>query len=77
MQAALDNALANNWGYTGQNVEVVRGADEVLHLNCTVTPVHCVDAPEMRMLLELQPIDQQLKASREERLIESRKPTGS
>jgi two-component system nitrogen regulation sensor histidine kinase GlnL len=70
LQAALDNALANNWGYTGQNVEVARGEDEVLHLNCTVTPVHCADAPAMRMLLELQPIDQQLKASREERLIE-------
>lgn len=70
LEAALDNALANNWGYTGQNVEIHRGDDETLHLNCTVTPVHCEAAPEIRMLLELQPIDQQLKASREERLIE-------
>ncbi|MDD3484191.1 nitrogen regulation protein NR(II) [Azovibrio restrictus] len=70
LQSALDNAIANNWSYTGQNVEIRRGNDEVLHLNCTVTPVHCEDAPEIRMLMELQPIDQQLKASREERLIE-------
>jgi two-component system nitrogen regulation sensor histidine kinase GlnL len=35
-----------------------------LHLDCTVTPV---DAVGMRLLLEFRPIDQQLKAIREER----------
>jgi two-component system nitrogen regulation sensor histidine kinase GlnL len=73
LQQALDNALTNNWSYTGQNVEIRRGKPgqgEALHLNCTVTPMQSPDAPEIRMLLELQPIDQQLKASREERLIE-------
>ncbi|MDR1351600.1 MAG: PAS domain-containing protein [Zoogloeaceae bacterium] len=73
LQQALDNAVANNWSYTGQNVEIRRGKPdrgETLHLNCTVTPMQSPDAPEVRMLVELQPIDQQLKASREERRIE-------
>ncbi len=70
LQSALDNAVSNNWSYTGQNVEIRRANDDVLHLNCTVTPVHSEDAPDVCMLMELQPIDQQLKASREERLIE-------
>ncbi|MDR2625773.1 MAG: PAS domain-containing protein [Zoogloeaceae bacterium] len=73
LQQALDNALTNNWSYTGQNVEIRRGKPErgeTLHLNCTVTPMQSPDAPEVRMLMELQPIDQQLKANREERLIE-------
>jgi two-component system nitrogen regulation sensor histidine kinase GlnL len=72
LQQALENAIANDWSYTGQNVEVRRGKldGEALHLNCTVTPMHCAEAPSVRMLVELQPIDQQLKASREERLIE-------
>jgi two-component system nitrogen regulation sensor histidine kinase GlnL len=70
LQSALENAVANNWSYTGQNVEIRRDDSEILHLHCTVTPLDCDDAPEIRMLMELQPIDHQLKASREERLIE-------
>lgn len=70
LDSALENAVSNGWGYTGQNVEVRRDNGEVLHLNCTVTPVYCKDAVDIRLLLELHPIDQQLKVSREERLIE-------
>ncbi|MDR3323689.1 MAG: nitrogen regulation protein NR(II) [Zoogloeaceae bacterium] len=70
LESALANAVANNWSYTGQNVQICQGDNEILHLNCTVTPVHAEDAPDIRMLMELQPIDQQLRASREERLIE-------
>lgn len=70
LRAALDSAAANNWSYTGQNVEVVRNDGEVLHLNCTVTPLHAESAPDVHLLMELQPIEQQLAASREERLIE-------
>ena len=70
LQAAFDNALTNNWSYTGQNVEIRRGDGELLHLNCMVTPLHVDNEPELRLLIELQPIDQQLAASREERLIE-------
>ena len=70
LQAALENGLHNNWGYTGQNIELKRGDGETLHLNCTVTPLHPEAAGGMRLLLELQPIEHHLAATREERLIE-------
>ena len=65
LTAALDNALKNNWSYTGHNILIKRGQDLQLHLDCTVTPVESSNA---RLLLEVRPIDQQLKAAREEQL---------
>ena len=70
LQAALDNGLNNNWGYTGQNIALVRSDGETLHLNCTVTPLRPEIAAGMRLLLELQPIQHHLAATREERLLE-------
>ncbi len=70
LQSAIDNGLANNWGYTGQNIELRRADGEQLRLNCTVTPLRPEVANGMRLLLELQPIDHHLAATREERLIE-------
>lgn len=70
LQAAINNGLANNWGYTGQNIELRRGDGEMLHLNCTVTPMRADLVMDARLLLELQPIEQQLAASREEQLIQ-------
>jgi len=76
LAAALANALANNWSYTGQNLTAhpTRGLPlgrrqgvEPLHLDCTVTPV---EAGSIRLLLEFRHIDQQLKTAREERLAE-------
>lgn len=67
LQQALDNARDNNWSYTGQNIEMQKGDERPLHLDCTVTPL---EISEARLLLELRPIDQQIKASREERLLE-------
>lgn len=64
---ALNNALKNNWGYTGQNIAIRRGEDAPLHLDCTVTPI---DVGGARLIIEFRPIDQQLKAAREERLAE-------
>jgi two-component system nitrogen regulation sensor histidine kinase GlnL len=63
---ALENALRNNWSYTGHNIAVTREGEvgEPLHLDCTVTPI---DEGGNRLLLEFRPIDQQLKAIREER----------
>ena len=72
LQGALDNALNNNWGYTGQNIELKRGDGELLHINCTVTPLR-PEVAGVRLLLELQPIEHQLAATREERLIEQQK----
>lgn len=70
LQSALENGLSNNWGYTGQNIQVTRSDGEVLHLNCTVTPLRPEIATGARLLLELQPIEHHLAATREERLIE-------
>ncbi len=70
LQSAIDNGLNNNWGYTGQNIEVCRQDGEILNLNCTVTPLRPDIAAGMRLLLELQPIEHHLAATREERLIE-------
>ena len=67
LAAPLDNALKNNWGYTGQNIAIKRGEGELLQLDCTVTPV---DVGGARLLIEFRPIDQQLKIVREERLAE-------
>ena len=64
---ALDNALQHGWGHSGQNIEIRRNDDLLLQLNCTVNRV---DAGDVRLLLELWPIDQQIRATREERLLE-------
>ena len=65
LTAALDNALKNNWSYTGHNILLKVAQDLMLHVDCTVTPVNADGA---RLLLEVRPIDQQLKAAREEQL---------
>jgi two-component system, NtrC family, nitrogen regulation sensor histidine kinase GlnL len=62
--AALENALTNKWSYTGHDFIVARENSDPIHLDCTVTPI---DTPYARLLLEFRPIDQQLKAAREER----------
>ena len=70
LREALDQALAHGWGYTGQGVEVRRQDGVALQLNCTVNPLEAALTGGARLLLELWPIDQQLKATREERLLE-------
>ncbi len=64
---ALDNALQHGWSHSGQNIEIRRNDDLLLQLNCTVNRV---DAGDICLLVELWPIDQQIKATREERLLE-------
>ena len=67
LEGALNNALHHGWSYAGQNIQLRSNDGESLHVNCTVNPT---EAPGARLLIELWPIDQQLKATREERLIE-------
>ncbi|MBS3936342.1 MAG: PAS domain-containing protein [Sulfuritalea sp.] len=64
LMAAVENALTHNWSYTGHDFVVAREGARPIHLDCTVTPV---EIPQGRLLLEFRPIDQQLKAAREER----------
>jgi two-component system nitrogen regulation sensor histidine kinase GlnL len=68
LDAALENALSNRWSYTGHDIVVQRDPGtmqpDALHLDCTVSPI---ETPQASLLLEFRPIDQQLKAVREER----------
>ena len=64
---AIASARKNNWSYTSHNISVQRPATGELHLECTASPI---DAGGTRLLLEFRPIDQQLRAAREERLLE-------
>ncbi len=68
LREMLDNVLRRGWSYTMQNIELRCGDGNVLNLNCTVNPTS--EMPDVRLLIELWPIDQQLKATREERLLE-------
>lgn len=67
---AVQNALKNNWSFTAHDIAITRvsavgdGHAVSLHLDCTVTPI---DTGGMRLLLEFRPIDQQIRAIREER----------
>ena len=65
LAAALDNALKNNWSYTGNNILIEPSPERQLHADCTVSPI---EAGNARLLIEVRPIDQQLRAAREEQL---------
>jgi two-component system nitrogen regulation sensor histidine kinase GlnL len=65
---ALDSALKNNWSYSTHNLAVRSGNGDVHHIDCTVTAVDAHAGHGVRLLLEIRPIDQQLKAVREEQL---------
>jgi two-component system, NtrC family, nitrogen regulation sensor histidine kinase GlnL len=65
LEPALRTALDNNWSYSAHNLAVNAGDGSTHHIDCTVSPV---DVGGARLLLEMRPIDQQLKAAREEQL---------
>ena len=65
LAAALENALNHNWSHAGHNILIKLAQEMQLHVDCTVTPI---DTGNGRLLLEVRPIDQQLKAAREEQL---------
>lgn len=67
LNEVLRKTSQQGWRHTGQSIEVKRNDGIVLHLNCTVNPT---EVPEVPLLVELWPIEQQLKATREERLLE-------
>ena len=68
--AALENALANQWSYTGHDIVVAARegeGTEPIHVDCTVSPIEPAQTTQACLLLEFRPIDQQLRAAREER----------
>lgn len=65
---ALDNALNNNWSYTGKDLRMqMPGRIETLYLDCTVSPV---ETEGVNLLLEFRPIEAQLRVTREEVLLQ-------
>jgi two-component system, NtrC family, nitrogen regulation sensor histidine kinase GlnL len=75
--AALGSARTHNAGYSDYDVKMSALArSEVHHLICSVSPVDLPaslagsDAIETGYLLEMRPITQQLKAAREERILD-------
>ncbi|MBK6636381.1 MAG: PAS domain-containing protein [Rhodocyclaceae bacterium] len=65
LEPALRTALDNNWSYSAHNLECTTGDNVVHHIDCTVSPINVGSA---RLLLEIRPIDQQLKAAKEEQI---------
>jgi two-component system nitrogen regulation sensor histidine kinase GlnL len=61
----LSDALATHWDYTAQQVSYPRLGREALPLVCVVTHVEATETP---LLVELRPLEQQLRLAREERL---------
>jgi two-component system nitrogen regulation sensor histidine kinase GlnL len=66
LEKALAEALVTHWDYSAQNVTYARPGREPLPLSCTQTRIDVADTP---LLVELRPIEQQLRLAREERLI--------
>jgi two-component system nitrogen regulation sensor histidine kinase GlnL len=66
LERTLSQARETHWDYSAQNVNYPRAGREPLPLACTITRI---DVPGLALLVELRPIEQQLRLAREERLI--------
>jgi two-component system nitrogen regulation sensor histidine kinase GlnL len=66
IEHALAEALKTHWDYTAQVVTYERLGREQLPLSCVVTRI---DAAGLPLLIELRPIEQQLRMVREERMV--------
>jgi len=63
----LVEALASHWDYSAQSVSYLRGSQEPLALLAMVAHIVLAETP---LLIELRPIEQQLRIAREERMID-------
>ena len=66
IERSLGEALNTHWDYSAQVVTYVRPGREPLPLSCIVTRI---DAAGLTLLVELRPIEQQLRLAREERMV--------
>ncbi len=67
LATTLADALANHWDYSARNVTYLRQSHEPLPL---VAMVAHIVLPVTPLLVELRPIEQQLRIAREERMID-------
>ena len=72
LERMLAEALAVHWSYRAQNVRYERPGREPLPLSCMVAPI---DVPGASLLVELRPIQEQLRLEREERLLDQQETT--
>jgi two-component system nitrogen regulation sensor histidine kinase GlnL len=63
----LADALANHWDYSARNISYLRQNHEPMAL---VAMIAHIVLPETPLLVELRPIEQQLRIAREERMID-------
>jgi two-component system nitrogen regulation sensor histidine kinase GlnL len=63
LAAKLHQAMRSGWGFSEQELVLSRAGLESRALNCIATPV---EAGAVRLVIELRPIEQQLRIEREE-----------
>jgi two-component system, NtrC family, nitrogen regulation sensor histidine kinase GlnL len=66
LRSVLDEAMGTHWDYSARNLSYPRDGREPLPISCLVARV---DLPEPALLVELRPLDQQMRVAREERLV--------
>ncbi|MGH8676711.1 MAG: nitrogen regulation protein NR(II) [Burkholderiales bacterium] len=66
LEKTLSEARSTHWDYSAQNVTYTRAGHEPLPLSCVVTRI---EAQGLALIVELRPIEQQLRMAREERLV--------
>jgi two-component system nitrogen regulation sensor histidine kinase GlnL len=70
LERALGDALSTHWDYSAQNVTYSRAGREPLPLACTMTRIEAAFGhSHLALLVELRPIEEQLRYAREERLV--------
>jgi two-component system nitrogen regulation sensor histidine kinase GlnL len=72
LEGMLAEALAVHWSYRAQIAGYERSGREPLPLFCLVAPI---DVPGTPLLVELRPIQEQLRLEREERLLDQQEAT--
>ncbi len=72
LERMLDEAQAVHWSYRAQAVEFLRPGRPPLPLSCVVAPI---EAGGLSLLVELRPIEEQLRQEREERLLDQQETT--
>ena len=66
LERSLREATRTHWDYAAQTATYLRNGREPLHLSCIATGIELRDAA---LLVELRPIEQQLRLVREERMV--------
>ena len=72
LELMLAEALAVHWSYRAQTANYERPGHEPMPLSCLVAPI---DVPGTPLLVELRPIQEQLRLEREERLLDQQEAT--